>query len=174
MKKVLIVLAVVLFTVGFASEVSAQIKLTDNTAGGEILTPISLTRGTQLEFGKLAVLAGGGSVSISADGANTVTKSDDVTLVPGVSRTAATYTVQGNVGSNYSISAPTSIIVTNGTDFMTIVTSVLSASTTSSDGGTLNATTGSDNFYIGGTLTIDPGQASGSYSKTFDVTVNYN
>ena len=173
MKKLLIVFAVILFTAGFANKVSAQAKLTDNTAGGEILSPISLLRGAQLEFGKLAVLAGGGTVSISADGLNTVTKSTDVTLVPGVNRTAATYTVKGNINSNYSISAPASIIVTNGTKFMTIVTSVLSASTTSSVGGTLNAS-GSDNFYIGGTLTIDPGQDAGSYSKTFDVTVNYN
>ena len=174
MKKLFFVFVVLLFTAGFASKVSAQVTKSNN-AGGEILTPINLVVDLPLEFGKLAVLATGGNVSITADGANTVTKTASVTLVSGGDdRTAAKYTVSGAGGYSYDIDAPSTITVSNGTETMDITTNVKSVSTTSSTGGTLDGTSGTDIIYVGGTLTIPAGQAAGRYTNSYNVTVNYN
>lgn len=172
MKKLLIVLAVVLFSAGFASKVSAQAKLTDNTAGGEILSPISLVRSTQLQFGKLAVIAPGGTVVLSPSAPATLIPSGGVTVVTGVIQTAASFIVSGATGYGYAITAPSTITVVNGAASMVITPITVKTGAGLGLVGTL--TGGTDNFYIGGTLTVSGTQLVGTYSALFDVTVNYN
>lgn len=173
MKKLLIIIAVVLFTVGFADKVSAQNSVTkSNAAGGEILSPITLTAVDPLEFGRLVVVPGGGTVRLSYDAVEgtVVAASSGVTPIGPTAPSVASFEVGGSAGYSYNISdVPASITITNealigGTMDITEISCPVS--------GTLNGS-GIDIFRLGGLLTIGSGQNAGRYVGTFNVTVNY-
>ena len=177
MKKLLIVLAVVLFTVGFANKVSAQLVTKSNSAGGEIVAPITLTSVNKLEFGRIATGTVAGSVVLTPAAAPGITY-DVVLAVPGgATRSAASYDVTGTGGYKYAISVPTGSITLAGSAAGTSMTvsgfNALSVGTPNTTGGTLT-TGGTDVFYVGGTLNVGASQAAGVYSGTFNVSVNYN
>lgn len=179
MKKLLLIFAVVLFTTGFASKVSADnpVLTVSNTAGGEIMAPITLEANLPLEFGRLAVQAIlGGTVVLTPAASTTATASDGVSLIAGgATRTAAKYTVGGLADYGYAITVenPVITITRTGGGTMTITgINCLSTKTPSTTGGML--TGGSDIFYLGGTLNVAGGQTAGTYSGSFNVSVNYN
>jgi len=156
----------------FGFSVSAEnntAKVSDATAGGEIVAPITLTNGgTVLEFGRIARGASGtGTITIlPASGDQTATAAvSGVDRVLGVTRQATAFTVGGQVGLAYGVTLPA-----NGSAFAAGITIDYSHSAT----GTI-AIAGGDVFYVGGTLHIDNATAQvGAYTKTFEVTVTYN
>jgi hypothetical protein len=175
MKSRLFIFGAFILMAAFSSKVSAQVSVS-NTAGGEILSPITLTADVPLEFGKLAVLTGGGTVLITPASSPVVTPSGDVSLVSGTTRTAAKYTVGGAADYNYTITLPTgSVTITKSGGGATMTISdfnCLSVGTPSTPGGKLTA--GTEVFYVGGTLHVGASQTAGLYSGSFNVSVNYN
>jgi hypothetical protein len=141
------------------------------TATATIVSPITITKVTDMNFGNIAVDATlGGTVELSP--ASTRIATDGVTL-PGTTGTvsAASFEVTGTSGFTYSITLPTEIILFHslGMDQMQ-ANNVVS---TPSGSGTLVG--GIDVINVGATLDVPPSATPGVYtSPNFDVTVNYN
>jgi len=178
MKKLVLIFAVVLFTVGFASNVSAQNPLltVNNNAGGEIMAPLTIISDGSLEFGRLAVeAAAGGTVVLTPAASTTVSRTGGVSLIAGTTRTAAKYNVGGEIGYSYTITVPADGVVNieSGSNAMAISTFTFLSLNPTPTGGTLSAS-GTDIFYVGATLVVPAAQPAGQYTGTFDVSVNYN
>ncbi len=172
MKKSIIVIAAIFMT-AFTSNVMAQ-GVTENTAASaKIVTPIQITETSALNFGTMSGGVAGGTCILSTSGVRTGTV--NLTNNAPLASNAA-YTVNGQISSTYAITLPSTITVIKPItlETMTIIPIARTASA-AVDGvtGTLN-NGGTDTFTVGGTLTVGANQASGSYSGTFDVTVNYN
>ncbi|SKB33297.1 protein of unknown function [Salegentibacter holothuriorum] len=134
------------------------------TAAAEIISPIKITDGTDLDFGRIIGNPAGGTVTISTAGART-TSNDDL-LAPSTSVQAASFDVTAAATYNYSVSIP-GISLTGAGDAMpvTFVSSLGNAGVVGTGAvQTLN---------VGGELTVNGGQAEGEYDGTISVTVAY-
>ena len=177
MKKILIV-AIILMA-GLTTNLMAQTSstVTGTTAGAKLIVPMVLTQTAVMHFGTVNVLAGaGGSVTLSTANVRSVVGGVALSVVAPLSTNAA-YNVTGTLSTTYAIVLPATITVTRAGNIetMTIGSLVARCASTGADGliGTLSAL-GADNFTVGGTLAIGAAQASGVYSGTFNVTVDYN
>lgn len=150
--------AVALSTPAFAAEVEAD-------AGAKIIAPLQIGNSTALYFGTIAPsLTAGDKVVVSprgekACGAELTCLTDD--------HTAAEFKVSGEADSAYTIQLPRSIQISNGAG----ASMTVDAFTGSKANGTLVA--GSDTFTVGGTLGVAANQATGEYTGTFVVAVEY-
>jgi hypothetical protein len=141
------------------------------TATATIVSPITITKVTDLNFGNIAVDAvGGGTLELTPG--STRIPSGGVTL-PGTTGTvsAASFTVTGTSGFTYSITLPADIMLTHslGMDQMQANNIV----STPNGAGTLVG--GTDVINVGATLDVPPAATPGVYTNPgFDVTVNYN
>lgn len=142
----------------FASDVEAD-------AGAKIVAPLQISNSTALYFGTIAPsLTSSDTVVVSpagakACGAELTCLTDD--------HTAAAFLVNGEAGASYTIDLPSQINISNGAG----ANMVVDAFTGSKNGGTLVA--GEDNFTVGGTLDVAANQATGEYTGTFTVSVEY-
>lgn len=129
---------------------------------------IAISNSGALAFGKF-VAGSGGTVAVSANGVRSA--SGGVMLVPSGTGAAAQFAVSGDPNLTYSISLPTDGVaaLTSGTNSMAVNTFTSSPSLT----GTLSAG-GTDTVSVGATLSVGSNQATGNYSGSFNVTVDYN
>lgn len=128
------------------------------------------TASTPLSFGSFTAGAGGGSISVTSGGGRS--KTGTVVLASqGAPATAALLNVSGTPSATFAITLPVDGVVTlsDGSHTMAVNGFVSSPSLTGalSGGGTAV-------INVGATLTVNPSQAPGSYSGSFDVTLNYN
>ncbi|HEX8313588.1 MAG TPA: DUF4402 domain-containing protein [Flavisolibacter sp.] len=158
---------------GFAATSHSQATVTA-TATATIVTPISITKNTDMNFGNVAVQAATGGTVVLAP-AGTRTRTSGVTLPATAGTvTAAAFTVNGTGTYTYAITLPTSVTLTHSGG---AGTGTMSADTfTSTPSGTGALTAGTQNIAVGATLNVAAAQAPGVYvsSPGFDVTVNYN
>lgn len=175
MKKTLIIFAAVMMITTFSNKVMAQATV-NTAAAARIISPITLTQVTALNFGTMAVLtATGGTCVLSTQGVRSQTGGVNLSAQTPVAANAA-YTVGGAASTTYAITLPATITVTDGaTHNMTIGTLLARTASAGADGltGTLSAG-GADSFSIGGTLTVAAAQTAAAYTGTFNVTVAYN
>lgn len=146
------------------------------TANATVLTPMTVTENTQMNFGTVAgdSAAGGTTVTVTLGTNGALTAGTGAYALAG-SGAAGAFTVTGNSGAAYTISLPANgagLVLTGpganmGIDFFTAA----SASTGAATGGTLTA--GTDTFNVGAQLSIPPGETAGAYTGTYAVTVNY-
>ena len=163
-------LALVL-SAGSFSKASAQASATA-TASATIVTPISITKNTDMNFGNVAVNATTpGTVLMTPAGART--PGGGVTLPATAGPVAAaSFTVDGQAGYTYAITLPTlPLAITSGSNSMDVHSFTSSPSST----GTLDVN-GTETLTVGATLDVDAAQAAGTYvsATPFEVTVNYN
>ncbi len=135
-------------------------------AAANIVTPISITKNIDLNFGNIAASGSGFTVALSADGVRNSTGGTGT--LPSVigTVTAAEFTAAGLTGATYAVTLPTSITITNGTNTMTVDGFVSNSTNT--------LTGGSETFNVGATLNVGANQVAGAYTGNFNVTVNYN
>lgn len=141
---------------------------------GAVVTPacwaatIVIVNTQALAFGSFAA-GSGGSVTVSAGGMRSA--GGGVALLSAGAGTAAQFAVSGDANLTYAISLPGNGVVslTSGSNSMTLNNFTSSPNLT----GALSVG-GSQTLAVGATLSVGSNQASGSYSGTFDVTVNYN
>lgn len=121
-----------------------------------------------LAFGSFAAGAGG---TITVSPASARSASGGVILVPSGSGSAASFNVSGTSNATYAITLPANgmVSLTSGENAMA-VNDFLSNPASS---GQLSIG-GSQTLTVGATLSVGSNQPSGSYSGTFNVTVNYN
>lgn len=141
------------------------------TANGsaEVITPIAISKTADLDFGSFAA-GTGGTVVISTAGARSATGA--VVLSALDAGNAASFSVSGQANATYAITLPTSATITHTVD-STKTMSIGTFTSNPSGTGTLSAG-GAQTVTVGGTLTVGNAQTVGSYTGTFNVSVEYN
>jgi len=170
MKNINKLIAIAIVILGFSATTFAQSDATAS-AFATLITPISITKTTDMNFGTVAASATAGTVALDYTGA--ATPSGGTTLVAGgAARKAAEFQVTGQNSSSFSISCPTSIVLTS------LESNTLTVNAISPDSGATStlSNTGSKTIKVQGTLLVPAGAAAGVYKNETDlkVTVNYN
>ncbi len=137
-----------------------------------ITSTITETATTDLDFGSIDLDPAGDTVTIDASGgattAATITASSIVT-----GETSGLITITSGVIASVAVVYPAAdVTLTSGGNTLTIVAATIA--TFSSETGV--ATDGINPFYIylGGTIVIPSGQATGTYSGSMNITINYS
>jgi len=162
--------AIAILVIGFAASSNAQ-STASASASATIISPISITKTVDLDFGNVAASGAAGTVVISPAGVRSTTGGVSLPVIPGTV-TAASFDVAGQGNYTYAITLPAAAItISSGANTMSVnaFTSTPLTTGTLSVGGTQTVT-------VGATLNVGASQASGLYTSgtPFDVTVNYN
>ena len=170
MKKVTIILAGVLMSIvslnAFADGGGGKTANADANASARIITPLQLTKSTNLIFGNIASSIVEGTVTIEPSGA----RSHSGGVTPSVvgDFKSATYAATGEQNATYNITLPESVIISSGTNSMTVEEFISTPA---------NGTFGEDGtqeIKVGATLNVAGGQLTGNYTGTYNVTIAYN
>jgi hypothetical protein len=166
MKKVILSVLVLAAFVVLPMSVSAQ---SNATAVGKVtmVTPITLTQVTDLDFGTLASSNTAGEATIAKSSTPALAATGGAKLISATGASAASFTVGGYATQGFSIVVPTTAIpLTGGTSGMSVTLDALTS-------GTLVA--GAATIYVGGTLTVPANATAANYTTAnFTVTVAYN
>ncbi|MCD6010236.1 MAG: hypothetical protein K0Q79_98 [Flavipsychrobacter sp.] len=173
MKNILKTLAIATVAIVTANSSFAQATATAS-ASANIITPITISKTVDMNFGNVAVSATlSGTAVLAPAGTRTTGGGGGVTL-PATNGTvsAASFTVSGQASYTYAITLPTSCTITDGASHSMTVNSFTSSPSST---GTLSSG-GTQTLNVGATLNVAAAQASGSYTNAtgVPVTVNYN
>jgi len=139
------------------------------SAGANIITPISIVKVTDINFGDL-VPSLSTAVTVVMDQSGTITSDAQYFLAnSSTPRTAASFTITGEAGHTYKINCPETIDLEGPGDDMTLTFNPSLAI----DGSSLTLTGGTQTLNLGGSLALAANQTAGAYTGTFDVTVAY-
>jgi len=170
MKTLTSIFASLLLVVAINFSVNAQTASATASAeaSARIIAPLEIFKMADLKFGNIAAGPSAGTVVIATDDART--KSGGVTLVEaGNVSNAASFDIVGYPEATFTIDIPGSIMIYSGSDEMVVDEFESSLGSLS----TLDAL-GESNLKVGATLNVEPNQAPGLYTGSFDVTVAYN
>ena len=138
-----------------------------------VVTPMNVTKASDLSFGSFAATAAPGTVTIRPDG----TRAVDAVIGLAGATTAAKFDATGSGNATYSISfAGSSTSLTSGGNSMafTRIADTSASTITSGDVTTGTLSSGAQSVYVGGVLTVAANQAPGTYSGTVQIAVDYN
>ncbi len=127
------------------------------TASATVIGPLAITQTTPLSFGSFSSGATAGTITSFGAATGGVTNFS--------AGSPAVFTVTGNPNSNFNITAPATVTLTSGANTM-------SADLTTPATSALD-NVGSRIFNTIGTLNVAANQASGAYTGTYNVSVNY-
>jgi hypothetical protein len=168
MKKLVFLFASLFLMAISAESVKAQNSATATAnAAATIVTPISITKTVDLNFGAIVPSSAAGTVVVGSD--NSISGTGGITLIPQLgTHSAASFTVNGAEGALFYVTLPTTTTLTRegSTETMTVSEFLHNAT------GALDAS-GAEDFNVGATLAVAANQAGGVYNGTFDVTVTY-
>lgn len=166
-KLILASAAVIAFTTASQAQETATA-----TATATIVTPISIAKTVDLNFGNVAVQSTvGGTVVLDPAGDRLATGGVTLPAISGTV-TAAAFLVTGQEDYNYDITLPSApISLADGAAHTMMV-----GDFTSNPSATGTLTAGSQVVNVGATLAVGAAQAAGVYVSPvpFEVTVNYN
>ena len=144
------------------------------SASATIITPISIVKTVDMNFGNVAVSATiAGTAVLAPAGTRTTGGAGGVTLpATNGTVTAATFTVSGQASYTYAITLPSTCTITDGSSNTMVVNGFTSNPSAT---GTLS-TGGSQTLTVGATLNVAAAQPSGAYTNAtgVPVIVNYN
>lgn len=173
MKKLTVLMAAGL-VFGASGMAMAADANTTAAIGATVLTPIAISKTTDLNFGSFAAGGtAGGTVIIATDSGRTFTGKTSAVSTGVGTVTAAAFAVSGEGTATYSITipaGPVTITHTNTTDTMSVGTFV------SNPSGAGALTAGAQTVNVGATLTVAADQLAGVYSHStgLPITVAYN
>lgn len=169
MKKLLLSAIVIL---GFSAATFAQ-SSTTATANALLIVPISIAHNADLNFGTIGASATAGTVTIAPNG--TQSSSTGLKIITGA-KSAAAFTVTGEIAAGFSITIPTALPYTLTGDGTSPTTMDITAFTISPASGATIGSGGTTSVTVGATLAVNANQKSGTYTNAtpFTVTVNYN
>lgn len=176
-RKILVGAAAAGLMAGMATVANAQAAQDSATTSVTIIRPITISKTADLAFGTIVRPPAAATVSLSTAGAVT-----GVTTVGGAgTRTAAVFVVNGEGGQTYTISEVPTLSGPGGALTLTLVKAVSGSGATISTtaaggtgvlGGSLGAA-GSATLTYGASFPIDETTATGAYTGSLQVTVNY-
>lgn len=165
LRKIFFTIAIMLLAMG--SEATAQSPTATLHVYATVYKAITLTKSTELEFGKLAVGQNGGTVTISTNGVRE--KSGDIALVSSTYNKAAIQ-IDGEAGMPITISMNSSVTLSDGNGHD--LSLALAASQLIGELIFLDET-GILPVNVGGTVTIPSGSPVGEYTGTVNFSVVY-
>jgi hypothetical protein len=171
----LLLAAVIVLAATNSSSAQTTGASTTATASATIITPITIRKDFDLNFGDIAVTATDGTVVLAATMAGARTPSGGVTLPASagvlVTPSSAAFLVKGEMNYTYAVTIPPTLTLAHSSDNMTV--DAITASTGAT--GLLDGS-GQQELYIGATLHVTGSQPSGTYTTAtaFTVLVNYN
>ena len=179
MKKITFILFAFIGGAAFAQTTASG----NATVNALVVSPISITQGSALEFGRVIGSTDGGVVTVSTAGVRTDNASNNL-LAPSDNVQEATFTVKASADHSYSISIPSlNLTGGSGADMAVAFTSSLGTANTEDIDGIITTVPGSysnvsgtgadQTLKVGGALTVNPLQGEGSYTGTATVTVAY-
>jgi hypothetical protein len=148
-----------------------------------VLTPGSIVKLADMNFGNIIPSGGAGTVILSARAVATCTAS--ATLVQTGACTAATFTIRGKRNQRVRIRdlAPTVTLTGPGGATMTMdAIDATIAGVTATNGGNgwnfgnwqITDPSGNADFWVGGTLHVAGNQAPGAYTGTLTIQIQFN
>lgn len=163
--------ALSIIALAFSASVFAQATA---TATATIVTPITITKVTDMSFGNVvpsATLLG--TFVLAPDATPTLTNVSQIGSPSATAAvTAATFTVAGTPGAIYDITLPGAAVTLTSPSAATMTVDAFTSTPTPA--GTLDASLGTQTLSVGATLHVGIAQAAGTYlSVPFTVTVNY-
>lgn len=144
------------------------------TSTGVVITPIAITKVTDLSFGNFAAASTPGTVTLSPNNAIAFTGG---VVAAGGTPAAAQFNVTGTGTMTYSIAfTGSSTSLTSGGDSMAFTRiSDTSASAITVGNVTSGAlTAGAQSIFVGGQLAVAANQAAGTYTGNIVAIVEYN
>lgn len=150
-----------------ASSAFAQVNTSTATANGSatIIQPITITKTSDLAFGRIVrPSTGSGTVTIANTADTVAAAGGAVALTSTTSR--AKFSIAGENGVSATLTVPATFALTSGANSLTVTLSPDQTSplTLGSTATVLN---------VGGSFPVTNATASGAYTGTFDVTVAY-
>ena len=128
---------------------------------------LSIANTGAMNFGEVSINSVAGEVTLKSDG--TIEAAGGVRLNSGGSFSPAKFVIEGAQNSNYSISFPEEVVMTDGYGNTLIVDQINSELF---DAGDSNSN-GLKELVVGATLNLEAYQATGSYSGSLVVEVEY-
>ena len=173
MKKAVLAIVAIVSVTGAAPAFAQATASQSTTGSATIIRPITLSKTSDIAFGKVVRPSTGTStVAIdAASGTRSISGGDGVLLSSTATRAA--YSVGGEGGQSFSISVPSSFSMAHGGGGSAISVALTGTATSGTLSGSLGAD-GSSSFGVGGSFDVSSTTATGSYSGTFTVTVQYN
>lgn len=164
------IMAAAMLLVSYTTNANAQSTATASTTA-ELVTPISITKITDMNFGSVAASATAGTVALDYSNGRAITGGANV-LNGSTLGTTAVFTITGEATNGFSISIPLSPITLTGSVSGTLEVSGFTPDTGAS--GTLVA--GSVVIKVKAILNVPANAVAGNYINASDlfVTVNYN
>lgn len=161
-------LIVVLLGFGTASYGQSHSQtLTNLQAGAIIEIPLTITKDMDLNFGSVVPGSTPGTITVSASASGSRTSTGGASILSQGTFSSACFSVTGGIGASYSITLPNSVTLSGpGSNTMTVTGFSENSTNTIKSNGT-------DTFYIGATLNVGAQQAKGTYTGSFNVSVNY-
>ncbi|MCX6227276.1 MAG: DUF4402 domain-containing protein [Bacteroidia bacterium] len=181
MKTLIKLFLAVIMMAGLATNTMAQVTLTGNTAGAELVVALTITNTTPLNFGVIAIPATAGAVTLSTAGLRTPSGTGVSIVASGTLKTVAKFDLTGTAADTYSFTLPSSITVATAgggaNKEMTIDNFVVKVDGASEvvygSIGTCTLTSGASTVLVGGKLNINAAQTLGVYAGTYTVIVDY-
>jgi hypothetical protein len=176
MRKIKPALAALIVVIGAgaghqALAASGNTSVSTGSASATVAAPIRLVATGPLRFGTIAQPQVGGTMTVSPYSA--VSTTGDIGSDSAIAQTAppaaASFSVTGIPGMQFTASGVSQVIISNGSATMTVGQFTINSSFS---GGQISAN-GTTTFNIGGTLTASAGQAVGIYAGSFPITVTY-
>lgn len=171
MKKLLLFALVVL---GFSAASFGQSTITASSSA-TLVTPLSISKTEDLNFGTLAATGTAGTVDI--DYLNDLTVSDGVEEIGGTPKTAV-FTVTGAAGESFSVTIPSPSVELDMTGGGSTGVKVTGFACEEGSSATLSGSTGSGTktLHVKARLIVPANAVAGTYTNASGlfVTVNYN
>ncbi|QQN73724.1 DUF4402 domain-containing protein [Croceicoccus sp. YJ47] len=147
------------------------------TANGSltIVQPLTITKNADLRFGSiLRSTTSDGTVQVDVSGLRSVSGGVE-SMDAGDTPQAAAFTIAGEGGHAVSVTIPSSFVLSNGSEMLTVATAhnlsgSLSAQTLSGSAGAA----GQLDVRVGGSVAVSTATVAGLYSGSFTVSTAYN
>ncbi len=150
--------------------ISANPASVNGTATARILTPLTVSNTTQLNFGHIVPHTTSGDITITTG--NTFTANGGVVLLSSPAPVPAEIRVTGEASYVYTVQAISDATLTRSGGSETMTLTNLSAYAVSGTLGTLSAG-GIQDIRLNGKLNIAANQVAGTYTGPYTVTVQY-
>lgn len=171
-------LATLAFVAALAAPAAAEPATTAATALVQIDNAFLLEKTADLEFGTIAAGAAGGTVTI--DPATDAASSVGSVSLYGPLRHRAEFVSRAPLGTTMVLSLDASVTLTHSGGGATMTASLVRANGPGLVTATVlglpigvQATAAEQYIYVGGSLTVAPGQLEGAYSGQFNLSVNH-
>jgi hypothetical protein len=146
----------------------SQAATASTTVDAYIVTTIRLVAQNGIVFGDIGASSVPGTVTINIDGSRIST--GGATINSNTTGTPATFEVSGAPNALYSITLPTSVVITSSSGDSMTVENFFSDPPNQ---GQLDLS-GRQNFNVGATMIVESFQPFGTYQGTMTTTVEYN